>query len=112
MNNDKNDANNNAKNDAKNKRLKVFRLNAAILGLKFVNLVMFNCSLLSKTCNPATPPATPSGPQRPLSSPQRSAAVLSNECLKSFLRMKKIKKKLHLFKKRSESHKILFQQMG
>ena len=66
MNNDKNDANNNAKNDAKNKRLKVFRLNAAILGLKFVNLVMFNCSLLSKTCLnvyrptfPQFPPAWP-----------------------------------------------------
>ena len=50
MNNGKNDANNNAKNDAKNKRLKVFRLNAAILSLQFVNLVMFYCSLLSKTC--------------------------------------------------------------
>ena len=32
------------------KNLKVFRLKASILGLKFVNLVMFNCSLLSKTC--------------------------------------------------------------
>ena len=32
------------------KSLKVFRLKASILGLKFVNLVMFNCSLLSKTC--------------------------------------------------------------
>ena len=32
------------------KKLKVFRLKAAILGLLFVNLMMFNCSLLSKTC--------------------------------------------------------------
>ena len=32
------------------KSLKVFRLKAAILGQKFVNLVMFNSSLLSKTC--------------------------------------------------------------
>ena len=29
--------------------LKLIRLKTAILGLKFVNLVMFNCSLLSKT---------------------------------------------------------------
>ena len=34
----------------KPKNLKVFRLKAAILGLKFVNLMRFNCSLLSKTC--------------------------------------------------------------
>ena len=32
------------------KSLKVFRLKAAILGVQFVNLMMFNCSLLSKTC--------------------------------------------------------------
>ena len=32
------------------KILKVFRLKVAILGLKYVNSVMFNCSLLRKTC--------------------------------------------------------------
>ena len=49
----KNNAKNNAKNDAKNKRLKVFRLNAAILSLQFVNLLMFYCSLflLGTSCN-------------------------------------------------------------
>ena len=72
MKNDKNDANNNAKNDAKNKRLKVFRLNAAILGLKFVNLVMFNCSLLSKTCLNVYRPTSPI-----LSLPGTSCKLLS-----------------------------------
>ena len=41
------------------KSLKVFRLKVAILGLKYVNSVMFNCSLLSKTyfnvCRPTSP---------------------------------------------------------
>ena len=46
------------------KSLKVFRLKAAILGLKFVNLVMFNCSLLCKTCLNVYSPVTPSGAQR------------------------------------------------
>ena len=32
------------------KSLKVFRLKVAILGPKFVNSVMFNFSLLNKTC--------------------------------------------------------------
>ena len=56
------------------KSLKVFRLKAAILGLLFVNLVMFNCSLLFKTClnvySPTSPaqwhPAPPSHTQRRL----------------------------------------------
>ena len=56
------------------KSLKVFRLKAAILGLWFVNLVMFNCSSLFKTClnvySPISPaqwrPAPPSHTQRRL----------------------------------------------
>ena len=41
------------------KSLKVFRPKAAILGLKFVNLVMFYCSLLSKTCLNVYRPTSP-----------------------------------------------------
>ena len=41
------------------KSLKVFRLKAAILGLQFVNLVMFDCSLLSKTCMNVYRPISP-----------------------------------------------------
>ena len=37
------------RNKCKQKSLKVFRHKVAILGLKYVNSVMFNCSLLSKT---------------------------------------------------------------
>ena len=44
---------------SRKKCLKVFRLMAAILGLKFVNLVMFNCSLLSKTCLNVYRPTSP-----------------------------------------------------
>ena len=41
------------------KSLKVFRLKAAILRLQFVNLMMFNCSLLSKTCLNVCRPTSP-----------------------------------------------------
>ena len=41
------------------KSLKVFRLKAAILGPQFVNLMMFNCSLLSKTCLNVCRPTSP-----------------------------------------------------
>ena len=41
------------------KSLKVFRLKAAILSLQFVNLVMFYCSLLSKTCLNVYRPISP-----------------------------------------------------
>ena len=57
----------------KRKSLKVFRLKAAILGLKFVNLVMFNCSLLSKTCLNVYRPTSPI-----LSLPGTSCKLLSS----------------------------------
>ena len=55
------------------KSLKVFRLKASILGLKFVNLVMFNCSLLSKTCLNVYRPTSPI-----LSLPGTSCKLLSS----------------------------------
>ena len=54
------------------KSLKVFRLKATILGLKFVNLVMFNCSSLSKTCLNVYRPTSPI-----LSLPGTSCKLLS-----------------------------------
>ena len=44
---------------SKVKSLKLFRLKATILGLKFVNLVMFDCSLFSKTCLNIYRPTSP-----------------------------------------------------
>ena len=93
------------------KSLKVFRLKVAILGLKYVNSVMFNCSLLSKTylnvCRPKSPKLFLLGTscklavkadntmciitlyQTKLGSTQQcpsgAPAVPSNQCLKSFL---------------------------
>ena len=55
------------------KSLKVFRLKATILGLQFVNLMMFNCSLLSKTCLNVYRPTSPI-----LSLPGTSCKLLSN----------------------------------
>ena len=58
--------------NTKPKSLKVFRLKAAILGLKFVNLMRFNCSLLSKTCLNVYRPTSPI-----LSLPGTSCKLLS-----------------------------------
>ena len=55
------------------KSLKVFRPKAAILGLKFVNLMMSNCTLLSKNCLNIYRPAS-----HILSLPGTSCKLLSN----------------------------------